>query len=512
METSLFWWLLFGLLAAVLPLLAHLTAVGPQFERRGALGQVIIAGVAVTWFSSRGHFAGPESRWMLSAVATAAMINLAIALWCAVVFSIATQWTRRSNVPRHLQLIAAPYFRGTAHRLLLRVTTLIALVLLTIHFFQPELRSSGSVAAVSLLPLIGTPILLPTTIAAIQRVRFAATPYDSADAPYDIFISYKSEDVHVVRRVVDRLLAQGFRVWFAEYTILFHARDRFQDAINQGISQSQFGVIFSNDRYIRSKYVRRELRRMLDPAQGMGPDKVVEVRIPQEPGTRTRFGQQMNSVRWLEYKGNIDEVVDFIVQNAGVRHTETTVIRSAPHRKATGTFEGAKFSFTVPASWREIADSRIEMGKQLGGTWKDDIETPRYYAPDTDPSRSFHIVVGYDSPAISPSIESLANEPVDDRKQYEDMRDFAMLWLAKNHKECKGLHLFFLRGVSHMLITYFDCMWNRRYSIVLKHPHNGRDVEFAMVFWCGGKFRDYCRCTSEMEDIAESLQWDSVSS
>ena len=57
------------------------------------------------------------------------------------------------------------------------------------------------------------------------------TPYDSIDQHheesgdncdikhYDVFISYKSEDIDVVRPVVDQLIAAGLTVWFAEYRI-----------------------------------------------------------------------------------------------------------------------------------------------------------------------------------------------------------------------------------------------------------------------------------------------------
>src|SRR4051812_14035061 len=64
-------------------------------------------------------------------------------------------------------------------------------------------------------------------------------PYDSAPLTdvssepfFDIFMSYKSEDAPFARMVVDRLLAIGCRVWFAEYCIRSLAEfDTFNDRI-----------------------------------------------------------------------------------------------------------------------------------------------------------------------------------------------------------------------------------------------------------------------------------------
>lgn len=46
-------------------------------------------------------------------------------------------------------------------------------------------------------------------------------------APYDAFITYKSEDADLVRNVADQLIASGIRVWFAEYQVLLQNYDQF---------------------------------------------------------------------------------------------------------------------------------------------------------------------------------------------------------------------------------------------------------------------------------------------
>ena len=51
--------------------------------------------------------------------------------------------------------------------------------------------------------------------------------------PPQLFVSYKSQDVGVARRIADHLIASGVGVWFAEYQILLVARDRFEEAIGR---------------------------------------------------------------------------------------------------------------------------------------------------------------------------------------------------------------------------------------------------------------------------------------
>ena len=51
--------------------------------------------------------------------------------------------------------------------------------------------------------------------------------------PWDIFISYKSKDVEIARKIAGRLITSGIRVWFAGYQILLTGREYFQQAIDR---------------------------------------------------------------------------------------------------------------------------------------------------------------------------------------------------------------------------------------------------------------------------------------
>jgi hypothetical protein len=64
-----------------------------------------------------------------------------------------------------------------------------------------------------------------------------------------VFVSYKSEDANLVRRVTEQLVACGLEVWFNEYRILVGDYERFQDAIDDGLARATHAVVFTNDRW-----------------------------------------------------------------------------------------------------------------------------------------------------------------------------------------------------------------------------------------------------------------------
>jgi hypothetical protein len=68
---------------------------------------------------------------------------------------------------------------------------------------------------------------------------------------YDVFLSYKSEDVRLVRHVAEALLANQYAVWFAEYQVLLRSYDRFQEAIDDAIPNARFAHSDESDRAFR---------------------------------------------------------------------------------------------------------------------------------------------------------------------------------------------------------------------------------------------------------------------
>ena len=75
-------------------------------------------------------------------------------------------------------------------------------------------------------------------------------PKTYCQPPYDFFVSYKSQDVGIVRQIAEQLIAGGVSIWFAEYMMLFSvlsgwSNSKLKQAINNGIQQAKFGICFT---------------------------------------------------------------------------------------------------------------------------------------------------------------------------------------------------------------------------------------------------------------------------
>lgn len=76
---------------------------------------------------------------------------------------------------------------------------------------------------------------------------------------YDVFISYKSEDEMLARRVYDYLLSEGKRVFFACEVLPDMGKTEYRDAIMDALDHSQhFVLVTSKLDYITSNWVKEE--------------------------------------------------------------------------------------------------------------------------------------------------------------------------------------------------------------------------------------------------------------
>jgi hypothetical protein len=75
---------------------------------------------------------------------------------------------------------------------------------------------------------------------------------------WDLFISHASEDkADVARPLADMLQAKGFKVWYDEYTLTLG--DNLRRSIEQGLAQSQFGVVILSPNFFAKKWTNLEL-------------------------------------------------------------------------------------------------------------------------------------------------------------------------------------------------------------------------------------------------------------
>lgn len=79
-----------------------------------------------------------------------------------------------------------------------------------------------------------------------------------------IFVSYSTHQANIVRPVVERLLAHGFQVWFAEYKVLTQNYEEFDAAIDKelstAISNSTHALVFTSQSWFDSDYCKEEMK------------------------------------------------------------------------------------------------------------------------------------------------------------------------------------------------------------------------------------------------------------
>jgi hypothetical protein len=332
--------------------------------------------------------------------------------------------------------------------------------------------------------------------------RMAGRP---AGHDYDAFVSYKSEDVTVVRAVADGLIAAGARVWFAEYEILLSGRERFQERIDEGIRHSAYGLVFTNDRFVGSPYCRRELDELLEFA---GPERIMEITLPREEGPHREY-PSLDRSDLLDLRDP-----DEILRRAGARLGISPVERPRPRRRGyrdpAGHHSGTKGQ---PEAYEGFLLGRPYRIALSGWTIeKDPARDPRYvgWAPEFKyavkrPVLIVNVVAGTE---ISPEAQRL-QEVEGDRAVYEFLLEYAPHHLGAIGAEARGVHLLLKNGRSQMGLTYFmDGYWTRKVSVIIPNEAVSAAGEFVFTFGLFGSFREYCLMTRLMDDLVLSLTWD----
>ncbi|MFH1763050.1 MAG: toll/interleukin-1 receptor domain-containing protein [Gemmatimonadota bacterium] len=345
-----------------------------------------------------------------------------------------------------------------------------------------------------------------------RKGESSPTPFDGIDLlcekgekPFDVFISYKSEDVHVVRQIADLLLASGLKVWFAEYLILLSEKYRqeeaegadtaIQGALDRGIRSSRRGVLFTNDRYVGSHWCRQELDALLGP-EGPGLENLIEVMIPSEPGTRERY-PQLSTCPAMRFEGDLARTYQGLAHFLGSPPAPIPSGDSGPRRW----HRDPRAGYSLDVTGWEVTDPGG--GKIFGG-----IQGPRL-------ERSLGGIRVKGNLSIGPAAERPRPIPgpgltQDDREalrlSFSRAKGFADRYLTHSGDQCAGAHVLFYGGFSHLVLTYRKAgLWMRRYSVVVPHHRTSEGTEYAFVFGFEGPFTELCRHASELDALVLSL-------
>lgn len=306
---------------------------------------------------------------------------------------------------------------------------------------------------------------------------------------YDLFVSYRSTDAHVVRQVADALIAAGGRVWFAEYEVLIRGREGFQKAIDDGLRRAARVLAFTGDHYAASGHCRGELERFLSRAS---PTRVVEVRTDGGAETRRRFPSLRESVGLSSRDPS--EILGFLRERYGWPVEAPAKTAGGPPRVFEAECLGRRFRLDV-TGWAQHAAAGREG------------ESPTFRREAGGRQMFVNLVWG---PDVSEEASRRRRAGADDREMY----DMLMEYVGSRHLEgvggrVRGVHLLFHGGLSQMCVTYWTRgYWTRKCSVVLPHPDGrGAPAEFVFTFGFDGSFRDYCRHAHLTDELVLSLAW-----
>lgn len=318
-----------------------------------------------------------------------------------------------------------------------------------------------------------------------------------------VFVSYKSENANVVRRVTEQLMACGLDVWFNEYRIMAGDYERFRDAIDAGLARATHAVVFTNDRWAAADWCRYEMSGLL--AHIPDPSRIVEVAIPCEDGPAREFPGVLGG-RAIEFRGDprrpshaaVHETVKAVLERLGFGTDMTPLPDPEPGPAWLPTagvaFDPAPFALNQAKTVRQLQARTIQADSVLG------LRTIVYSlaAADVDITMDVY-ATNYESPISRLAISDTGSS--DDRAVYEAYLRYAKQWLPSEHGhfrhieyQPKGLHLVFVGGTSQIALTYVSRMegetgpkttWERRYAVRIPNPLGDRPGELAFVFSVG---------------------------
>jgi hypothetical protein len=366
--------------------------------------------------------------------------------------------------------------------------------------------AQGRLAVAPMAFVSGNPLVLQSAVAWLScffvliAIRCLNTPL------HDIFISYKSEDAALARRLTDGLAASGWKVWFAEQQVLLAWRWLFPLAILAGIRDARFGLAITNDRWARSRHCAFEIRMLL---WMLGPRHVLEVCAPREPLPHQSYPRLAQSPSFAA--GATPAILDFVKDTTGA----TYAAKSSPEAPTEGASYrteagGRPLSLTVEG-WRMHRSGAAGPAALGGQAW----------SYDALPEGQLFVNVHWGRETSHEG--QRVDQGIDDRRMFDTLVKWAPKHIGRVRAKVRGVHLLFHSGLSQMGVTYWvreqtvagpsgatsvGGYWTRKLSLVIPNRATGAMGEFVFTFGFRGPFADYCRYAHIMDAFASSLVWD----
>jgi len=181
-----------------------------------------------------------------------------------------------------------------------------------------------------------------------QNISPLLSQYNDSKPEFDLFVSYRSYDSLLVRQIAEQLIAAGFKIWFAEYSIDATSRIDFQEMINQGIAKSKRILCFTNDDYNSSEYCQVEAFII---QQLKKSDQILEIELldsNDQPSNSSLFGSECK--RFSINKDKIEEIWATILQFLEQKYLPILNLQDSGMTKEEEKYQNLIFSFFIPSA------------------------------------------------------------------------------------------------------------------------------------------------------------------
>ncbi len=293
---------------------------------------------------------------------------------------------------------------------------------------------------------------------------------------YDAFISYRSDDVQVVRNIVESMMASELKVWFAEYEILIENYDAFQQYIDQGTKESKCLICFLGKGYFASEYCLKELDSFTQRTQN--PGTILCIDLDGEAKEKSLIYESLANAPRHQFNNNYADVLEFIGKHLGQPITQDILISSNNTTEQRYDYYGQEFSLTLDSEW--IAAPHNPFPSSAPDT---------FYCPFIRTTEGHNVlltvIVGPDNELIPIRVEG---ENSNDREVYGAVRTVVEKLNSQEPAKVCGLHLISVGNHSHASFTRqveisgLGMRWERKYSISLYSEKHECFLEYLITF------------------------------
>jgi len=354
-----------------------------------------------------------------------------------------------------------------------------------------------------------------------------------SDQPkWKMFISYRATQSMFVRQVADQFISAGCEIWFAEY-ITFDWRLRQDDAwiksqISDGTENSEWGVIFSSKDYMASDDCRSELNQL---SERLGPQRILQISLD---GTRLARLEESETIQCASE--DVMEAVDFISKRVELGMATPArpgrTLKGLPNRIMFGRH------FTLDSyGWRrwwwgaldalvnsydvgQPGEDFINQGP-FSAKWGPFLQRDVRLKGESNSKILMNLRYGKELPAnfdeFSINFQEIENaeqekEVLNKLNEYASKVHFPSIESPSVRVDLRGVHVLLSdKAFGHIALTYKviterDYRWMRKVSVHLRDPSAPTSYyEFVFTFLFWGSFREYCRHTGVMDDLALSV-------